>query len=624
METTNEMTNFMGGKSFKLFNPLNRLKLVAFSSFLGEPTYYQPVEREEAYIEEYRIQKKQKEDNLLKILKDHLLIPTDMGVSRNQTFYNATMEALDYDFGKTLKLAIQCRIEFMMRRSTSQILAIAASHPKRVEFNEQNPKMFREVLVKCWNIPGDAIACLDAWKSMFGSKTKLPSFLKRAFEDRLGELSPYQQEKYRRESIDMVRLSHPSKATLKKNDTLSILMKNGHLELDEKDIKWEKHRSLGKSWLETLEAMEWNMPHMAALRNICGFAESNPGMENIVKYMEMLLNGVKGGKQFPFRYITAYEQIQKKFKENIIKNFKNIKMLLNGVKADRKEDINEDEDIEIYEEIEIEENEDIEVDEEIKLDVKEESKNNKKREKKPPVIISNEYKDVIIEYLEKCIQSSIENYPVLQGDVISLSDNSGSARGTMTSTYGTQTISNIGNLSALFTAYRATGRGVVGVFGDDLKFYEVNKYKSLLEQYNEINALGNKVGGGTETGVWLFFKWAFQNPSENKYDHWFCYSDMQVGHGGLYGNDHDISKGFQWTSPIISRSHFYIDIHKCVDKYRMEINPKLNTYMVQTAGYDNSILPETTYRGAILSGWTGNEVVYAKELCRLWDEIENI
>jgi len=33
METTNEITNFMGGKSFKLFNPLNRLKLVAFSSF---------------------------------------------------------------------------------------------------------------------------------------------------------------------------------------------------------------------------------------------------------------------------------------------------------------------------------------------------------------------------------------------------------------------------------------------------------------------------------------------------------------------------------------------------------------------------------------------------------------
>ena len=56
----------------------------------------------------------------------------------------------------------------------------------------------------------------------------------------------------------------------------------------------------------------------------------------------------------------------------------------------------------------------------------------------------------------------------------------------------------------------------------------------------------------------------------------------------------------------------------------MEINPKLNTYMVETAGYDNTILPETTYRGAILSGWTGNEVVYANQLCKLWDQLESV
>jgi len=46
MNTTTEITNFMGGTSFKLFNHLTRLKLVAFSSFLGEPTYYQKVVNE--------------------------------------------------------------------------------------------------------------------------------------------------------------------------------------------------------------------------------------------------------------------------------------------------------------------------------------------------------------------------------------------------------------------------------------------------------------------------------------------------------------------------------------------------------------------------------------------------
>jgi len=360
------------------------------------------------------------------------------------------------------------------------------------------------------------------------------------------------------------------------------LMEKGHLNLDDKDIKWEKHRSIGKSWLETLEAMEWRMPHMAALRNIRGFAGSNPGMENMIKYLEMLLAGVKGGKQFPFRYITAFEQMKMKFDET----------------EDEAENESEDE--------------------------SEETGKKRKRQRKKPVVVSLEYKNVIMEYIEKCLQESIENYPQLEGDVICLTDNSGSAHGTMTSSYGSRTVSDIGNLSALFTAYRATGHGVIGIFGDDLKFYEVDKSKPLLEQYDKINSIRENIGGDTENGVWLFFKWAFEEPDKNNFDHWFCYSDMQVGHGGLYGKDLDIiNKGCLWGNKC-SNSTLYIDIHKCIEKYRMEINPKINTYMIQTAGYDNTILPESTYRGAILSGWTGNEIVYAKELCKLWDELENI
>ena len=90
--TTTEMTNFMGGTSFKLFNPLTRLKLVAFSSFLGEPTYYQKVENE-------LFEKRSKTfDCDITFLKKYLLIPDDIYVSRNQTFYNATISALDFDF----------------------------------------------------------------------------------------------------------------------------------------------------------------------------------------------------------------------------------------------------------------------------------------------------------------------------------------------------------------------------------------------------------------------------------------------------------------------------------------------------------------------------------------------
>ena len=61
-----------------------------------------------------------------------------------------------------------------------------------------------------------------------------------------------------------------------------------------------------------------------------------------------------------------------------------------------------------------------------------------------------------------------------------------------------------------------------------------------------------------------------------------------------------------------------------LENYRKTINKKLNTFMIQTAGYNDSILPQSTYRGAILSGWTGNEVVYADQIIKLWDQIENI
>lgn len=60
-----------------------------------------------------------------------------------------------------------------------------------------------------------------------------------------------------------------------------------------------------------------------------------------------------------------------------------------------------------------------------------------------------------------------------------------------------------------------------------------------------------------------------------------------------------------------------------LNDYREGINQKMSCFMIQTAGYNDSVVPESVYRGAIMAGWTGNEVVYADELLKLWDEIEN-
>ena len=46
----------------------------------------------------------------------------------------------------------------------------------------------------------------------------------------------------------------------------------------------------------------------------------------------------------------------------------------------------------------------------------------------------------------------------------------------------------------------------------------------------------------------------------------------------------------------------------------------MNVFTIQTAGYNDSILPQNFERVAIMAGWTGKEVVYAQKLIEKWDK----
>lgn len=567
-------TNFMGAECYELFNPIQALRLPLCSQFLGEPSYYMPAKDEAP---------KNHLENTLDQLGDNIMFPKYCLMSRQKAFFEAANLALDYDFGATLLEADRARNEFFMRKAPAQLLAIAASHPGRIEYNKTNPRAFREIVKKCCPLPGDMKSILDAWKSLHGSKSKFPSFLKRAFEDRLSKLTEYHAGKYSKIVIDMTRISHPKKKVVEETKILNPLMKNGKLPLEDSAITWEKHRSLGKTWVETFDAMNGRIPHMAALRNLRGFAQSNPGIEYMKQYCSMLLSGVKNGKQFPFRYISAYDECKKASTLTSNANSVEDKAAIKKMKGYIPKE-------------------------------------------KPP--INTVYFEMMEKCLEECLEKSIENFPSLQGDVMVLSDNSGSAHGACTSQYGTRTVADIGNLSALLTALSCTGKGVVGVFGDRLHEYTVDKSKPFLKQYEEITNLGKTVGGGTENGIWLFFKKAFASVNRDNsvanysYNHLFCYSDMQAGHGQLYGCDPQMGKQYEWNKFNSYSRNKYIDVMSLINDYRKSLNPKINVFMVQTAGYNDAIIPQTTYRGAILAGWTGNEVVYADKLVNLWDEVE--
>lgn len=219
----------------------------------------------------------------------------------------------------------------------------------------------------------------------------------------------------------------------------------------------------------------------------------------------------------------------------------------------------------------------------------------------------------IMAALEECMDIACASMPRLTGRTMCLSDNSGSAWGTVNSEYGCVTVASIDNLSSVITA-RNSDEGYVGVFGDCLSEIPVEKYNGILSQARNADNQGRTMGVSTENGVWLFFDKAIR--CGEHWDNIFIYSDMQAGHGGLYGIDPNQYQQFRVEGST------YIDVVKLIDTYRRQVNPRVNVYCVQTAGYNNVLIPENGYRTTVLYGWTGKELVYADAMNRFWDEVD--
>jgi hypothetical protein len=232
-------------------------------------------------------------------------------------------------------------------------------------------------------------------------------------------------------------------------------------------------------------------------------------------------------------------------------------------------------------------------------------------------LLSTDKEKYLRDVLEDCIESSMIHFPILNGNTLSLCDNSGSAQGTFTSQYGKTKVSEIANLSGIMSAYNSTGRGFIGLFGDNLIMKEISKDKKILEMMTGVQELSSSIGQGTENGIWQFFQMAHLDPNDYQFDNIIIYSDMQAGHGELYGLDPNEYDGFVHNDR-------YIDVMKLIERYRRFVNSKVNVYMVQVAGYKNSIAPENQYRTSILSGWTGNEALYISKMNEFWDNYDKM
>lgn len=525
-KVTKRVTNFMGGNSYEV-NALDTLKMVTASSIFGEPSYYRDGEFDGAKVKDGSF-------SFWGPLKDDLVIDDDRfnGKTTSAIMETVIDEALSENFGAVLDWAVELRTVYNMRLNPQVIMVRAAQHPARVEFNEKNPGKFTEAQKIVMSRADEPASQLTYYLYKNKSKNNLPNILKRTWKAKLESLGKYQVAKYKNTGlgmIDVVRISHAHSAVLDE------LMKNGTVAVDESDKTWENLRSEKKSWTEILDTIK--MGHMALLRNLRNiFTEINDA-EKAKKILDDLKAGVLGGKQFPFRYYTAYKMIEQS---------------------------------------------------------------------------SINHKALVLDALEECMDISLENMPKLKGKTMTLTDNSGSAWGTIPSEYGSVTIAEIDNVSAVITAM-LSDEGYVGVFGDRLEIIPIKKRDGILTQVKKVSSAGRGIGGGTENGIWLFFDQVLK--TNEKYDNIFIYSDQQAGHGGLYGIRSSDYKNFSCNGGR------YVDVNALVKAYR-KVSPKVNVFSVQTAGYTNVLLPEYTYRANYMYGWTGKEVLFADAMIKFWDQKE--
>lgn len=520
--------NFMNGESYA-YSPLATLKMISASSIFGEPSYYR-----DGGIGKRSMRYSARGNEIWSKLLDYIIIPKEYnGKSTTEIMTEAIDASLDYDYERTLNWAVELRTVYNIRLNPQIIMVRAAIHPKRKAFTANNKVNFRFINCQVMQRADEPMVQIAYYLFINnGKKNNIPNILKRSWSDKLSSLKPYAINKYKNAEIGMinaVRICHAN------SENINELMSTGDIQVSNSETTWEQMRSAGKDWMYILE--NCNISHMALMRNLRNiFSEiNNVAIADAV--IAELKRGVLHGKQFPFRYYSAYKAIR---------------------------------DSNVH------------------------------------------HKDILLDALEDCVDISIANMPQLFGKTICLTDNSGSAWGTIPTEYGSVTIAEIDNLSSILTA-KCSDEGCVGVFGDRLKIIPISKNDKVLRKLSEINKIGKEIGMNTEGGIWTFFQKATKN--KDKFDNIFIYSDMQAGHGELYGTS---TQQQEYRNAGCSCG-MYINVFQCLLNYRRQVNKNVNMFSVQTAGYDNSVLPEYTYRTSMMSGWTGKEAMYAKMLIDIWD-----
>ena len=201
-------------------------------------------------------------------------------------------------------LAVFARREFNMR-SVSHILIAYLSH-------EVNGKPYARKAINAVCVRGDdATEIMACYLELFGKP--VPNALKKGIADAMQRFDEYALAKYKGngKSVkmrDLLCLCRPTPNSEAQSDMWKRLL-NDELEIP---YTWEtelsKNGNNAKTWENLIDSGK--VGYMALLRNLRNILNTNP--KNVNKVLDTIQNPemVKRSKQLPFRYLSAYKELE--------------------------------------------------------------------------------------------------------------------------------------------------------------------------------------------------------------------------------------------------------------------------------------------------------------------------
>lgn len=409
------------------------------------------------------------------------------------------------------KTAIYTRTIANMRSSSHVLAGELAS---RVSGLEWASRFYDKIVVR----PDDMAEILSYYFMTNSESDKkhpaIPNAIKKGFKNRLEKLDPYLIDKYKMNNreislVDLVNLFRP-KPNSKNEEAFKRLIKDGGKGLSdlytskilEKEMsatgKAENKNDAKKEAISSVLESAAGMPMFNLLRNLRNILLYTPEkVDDAIKQLTTL-EKVQNSKLLPFRFLSAYNEVKA--------------ITFIGESKPTSKIVFEDE-------------------KQGKLVDKETFENNKNK---------------VLNGIEKAIELSCSNIPVLEGRTAILIDHSGSMRGdgggsSLVSALSKTTSSDIANVFASMLLQHQPNV-YVGLFGDRLISYNVDRSKGILETAKDMFKVGNTCGGSTEAGIYDFFNEITK--TGKSVDNIIIFSDQVIGDRcSWYGTTSSTSTG---------------------------------------------------------------------------------